>query len=234
MRRIRDRHVEWAIAGGSEAKITPTEFALLCEFGMMTRRNDDAAGACRPFDRTRDGTVLGEGACFFILESEEHAARRGAEPLARIEGFGSSCDALRITDPDPSGAAAALAMRIALDEAGFERVDYVNAHGTGTILNDRAECAAIRSIVPRAVPPLSSTKAATGHMLAAAGAIEAAICVGALRSQVLPPNLNYCSRDRLCDLEPIAGGPLRSTVTRVLSNAFGFGGQNACLALQRC
>lgn len=234
LRAIRSGRLSLAVAGAADAKVNPIGLGLTCQIGMTSRRNDDPARASRPFDRTRDGAVVGEGAAALVLESEERARRRGARVLARLSGFGSTCDAHRLTDPEESGAMACEAIRRALADAAVERVDYVNGHGTATAMNDRIEVAALeRAFSPDSVPPLSSTKGATGHLMAASGAIEAVVSVLALREQTLPPTLHCETLEKGWTLDIVRGAPRTQRVDRVLSNSFGFGGQNACLVFER-
>ena len=188
--------------------------------------------ACRPFDLRRDGLVIGEGAALFVVEDEARARARGATIHARILGWASTQDAYRATMPRPDGAAAARAMRAAIDAAGIVP-EYINAHGTGTPLNDPAECRAIRSVYGERPVAVSSIKGAVGHLMAASGAIEAAACVLALRRGVLPGTAHLRELDPECDLDIIGPTPRRQEVEAVLTNSFGFGGQNACLVLGR-
>ncbi|HET8645739.1 MAG TPA: beta-ketoacyl-[acyl-carrier-protein] synthase family protein, partial [Vicinamibacteria bacterium] len=191
-------------------------------------------GGCRPFDASRAGTSLGEGAGVLVLEAEEFARRRGAPILARLSGWGASCDAHHATAPHPEGLGAAAAMQAALARAGLNAsaVDYVNAHGTGTRDNDLAESKALKTVFGSRVPPFSSTKGFFGHALAASGAIEAVVCVEALRRQELPPNAGFTTLDPVIGLAPVATlQPAR--LTHVMSNSFGFGGNNAVLIFSR-
>src|SRR5207253_6134214 len=211
----------------------------LAAFAQMQAlsRNPDPATASRPFDRDRDGFVLGEGACALVLEEAEQAVARGARIYAEVAGFGASADAYHISAPEPEGAGALQALQAALHEAAepAEAVDYVNAHGTSTPLNDAAETRLIKQALgDRAYEvPISSTKSMTGHMLGAAGAIEAAICALAVHDSVIPPTINYEHRDEDCDLDYVPNEARRADVRLALSNSFGFGGQNATLAFRR-
>ncbi len=200
-------------------------------------RNPDPARASRPFDADRDGFVIAEAACVLILEDRERAEGRGATIYAEIAGYGTSADAYHITAPEPQGAGAVLAMQMALTDAGeaAEAVDYVNAHGTSTPLNDAAETRAIKKALGdhayRAA--VSSTKSMTGHMVGAAGAAEAAVAALTVHTGVIPPTINYETPDPECDLDYVPNEARRASVRLALSNAFGFGGQNAVLALRR-
>jgi 3-oxoacyl-[acyl-carrier-protein] synthase II len=225
------------VAGGADSELYPMGLASFCLLGALSRRNDAPAAASRPFDADRDGFVMGEGAAVLVLEEIEHARRRGAQVYAEVAGFGSSCDAYRATDPHPDGAGAALAMQRALARAGVtaEDVGYVNAHGTSTPANDRAETRAIRRVLGTRAPavPISSTKSMIGHATVAAGAIEALICALTLRDQRIHPTINYTTPDPACDLDYVPNQSRRATVEIALSNSFAFGGQTACLALRR-
>ncbi len=224
------------LAGGSEAAITPLAVSAFARMGALSRRNDDPQRASRPFDAQRDGFVCAEGAGVLVLESMEHAEKRGAEILAEIVGYGASADAYHVTQPDPAGHGAVLAMRAALREAGIgpEEVDYINAHGTSTPYNDRVETVAIKEAFGFEAKrvPVSSTKSQVGHLLGAAGAVEGAAVILALNNGVLPPTINFEESDPECDLDYVADGPREAKVRVALSNSFGFGGQNACIAFK--
>ncbi len=236
-RMVRDGLVDVAMAGGTEAAIVPITIAAFAQMQALTK-NPDPESASRPFDANRDGFVLGEGACILVLESEEHATARGANVYAEVAGYGASADAFHITQPEPTGSGAAIAMRSALRDAGAspEEVGYINAHGTSTPLNDAAETAAIKAALGEDVAhrvPVSSTKSMTGHLLGAAGAVEAAATALALRDGVLPPTIHYRTPDPACDLDPVPNEARSAEITLALSNSFGFGGQNAVLAIRR-
>jgi 3-oxoacyl-[acyl-carrier-protein] synthase II len=222
------------ITGGADAMINPTGILGFHLLGALSCRNDDPARASRPFDAGRDGFVIGEGAGALILEREEFARARGAVIRGRVIGYASACDAYRMTDERPDGAGAVRTMRGALRSAGLapDDVDYINAHGTGTRMNDRLETLAIRTVFGAAAPPVSSTKSMVGHMLAGAGAIEAIATLIGLVEGWLPPTINYETPDPDCDLDYVPGHARPARVNLALSNSFGFGGQNACLALQ--
>lgn len=232
---IREGLVDWALAGGTESVLIPLVFAAFDRMGALSK-NPDPATASRPFDAQRDGFVLGEGAGMLLLESEQHARGRGATPLAELAGFGLSSDAFHITAPPEDGAGARRAMAGALESAGLSpaEVEYINAHGTSTPLNDRAETAAIKALLgARAYGvPVSSTKSQIGHLLGAAGAVEAGAALFALVEGVLPATVTWRVRDPECDLDYVPQEPRPATVHTALSNSFGFGGQNACLAFR--
>ena len=236
MRHIRYGDADVILAGGAEATITPMTFAGFSSMKAMSTRNDDPAGASRPFSSDRDGFVMGEGAGALVLEELEHAKARGATILAEVSGYGLSGDAYHITAPPPDGYGAQAAMRMALANAGVSTagVDYVNAHGTSTMA-DAIETAAIKAVLgPHAYEiVVGSTKSMTGHLLGAAGALEAIVCVQVLRTGKIPPTINYQGPDPECDLEYAHGGMVERPVRLALSNSFGFGGHNVCLALRR-
>jgi 3-oxoacyl-[acyl-carrier-protein] synthase II len=233
MRLITRGEADVVIAGGAEAALTGLCLAAFRNMGALSRE-----GISRPFDAERDGFVMGEGAGVLVLERAEHAEARGAKALARVVGYGASNDAFHITQPDEGGRGAVQAMQTALADAGAlaAEVGYINAHGTSTPFNDKIESKAIRHVFngDSTPPPVSSTKSAIGHLLGAAGAVEAIACVEALRRGVLPPTLNYETPDPECDLDYVPEGPREAPgLELVLSNSFGFGGQNACLAVAR-
>ncbi|MCE5327618.1 MAG: beta-ketoacyl-[acyl-carrier-protein] synthase family protein [Planctomycetaceae bacterium] len=227
---IRTGMVETIISGGAHSMIHPLGITGFIRLTALSRRNDAIESASRPFDSTRDGFVIGEGATIIILEEYESAKRRGAPMLAEIIGYGSSADAFRITDQDPEGDGAATAMTAALADAGLrpEDIDYISAHGTGTKQNDEVETKAIkRAFGDQAYKvPVSSVKSMLGHLIAAAGATELLTCVLALRDQVLPPTANLNSPDPDCDLDYVPNAPRKADVKYVMSNSMGFGGQN--------
>jgi 3-oxoacyl-[acyl-carrier-protein] synthase II len=234
---IRDGRAVVVLAGASDSEIYPMGLASFCLLGALSTRNDAPERASRPFDAGRDGFVLGEGAGFLVLEEEAHAKRRGASVLAEVAGFGSACDAWRVTDPHPEGEGAVLAMRRALAEAGLdpERVGWVNAHGTSTPANDRAEATALgRVFGPRlARLAVSSTKSMIGHLTVAAGAVEAIATVLALRDGVVHPTRNQETPDPECPLDTVREGERHIDLDAAISNSFAFGGQTACLAFRR-
>ncbi len=228
---------EIVIAGGTEATITPLTIAGFSAMKAMSTRNDEPATASRPFDATRDGFVMGEGAGTLILESREVAEARGARILGQVVGYGLSADAHHITAPAPGGRGAQAAMRMALSDAGLEPgdVDYVNAHGTSTPHNDRSETTAIRAVLGDRADDVvvGSTKSMTGHLLGAAGAVEGIISVLACQSGRIPPTINLQNPDPDCDLDYASDGARERPVRVALSNSFGFGGHNVCLAFRR-
>jgi len=225
------------VCGGAESAITPLGVAGFASAKALSFRNDDPATASRPFDAERNGFVIGEGAGVIVLESLEHARARGAEILAEVVGYGMTCDAHHITSPSPGGVGGAEAMRLALADARIEaaEVDYVNAHGTSTQANDSNETAAIKSALgERAYQiPVSSTKSMTGHLLGGSGGIEAVAAVLAIGHNLVPPTINYQNPDPACDLDVVPNQAREQTLNVVLSNSFGFGGHNVCLAFRR-
>jgi 3-oxoacyl-[acyl-carrier-protein] synthase II len=224
------------LAGGAEAAITPLAIAGFASMKAMSTRNDEPAQASRPFDATRDGFVMGEGAGVVVLEALEHAEARGATILAELAGYGVTTDAYHITQPDPEGDGAYRSMAAALADAGAapEEVDYINAHGTSTPYNDRLETLAIKRLFGAHARRLavSSTKSMTGHLLGAAGGVECIACVLALQHQVMPPTINYRTPDPDCDLDYVPNTARPARLRTVMSNAFGFGGHNATLVLR--
>src|SRR5882672_548841 len=235
-RAIRRGAIDVALAGGAECIVAPIEVQLFCLLGVMSRQNATPKTASRPFDARRDGFVIGEGAGFLILESADHARRRGAPAIAEVAGYGTTCDAYRVTDEAPDGRGAIGAMRRALDDAGLapRDVDYVNAHGTSTPMNDRVETAAIKTVFGAAAPRLlvSSTKSMIGHTISAAGAIELATTILAVRDQIAPPTINYRVPDPECDLRYVPNTPMTARIRAAISNSFGFGGHNDCLLVR--
>jgi 3-oxoacyl-[acyl-carrier-protein] synthase II len=233
---IRRGDADAMIAGGTHSMIHPfgvTGFNLLT---ALSTRNDEPQRASRPFDRLRDGFVLGEGAGMVVLEDLEHAQRRGAPIHGEVAGFGSTADAYRITDIHPDGRGAIGCMRMALRDAGLNPADvhYVNAHGTSTLVNDRVESVACKVVFGERAyqTPISSTKSMMGHLIAAAGATEMIVCLLAIRDKVLPPTINYENPDPDCDLDYIPNAPRQARCEVALNNSFGFGGQNITLAVQ--
>lgn len=235
MRHIRHGDADLMIAGGAEATVTPMTFAGFSAMKAMSTRNDDPAGASRPFSSDRDGFVMGEGAGAVVLESLEHAEERGATILGEVVGYGLSADAFHITAPPPTGYGAQAAMRMALKYANAQptEVDYVNAHGTSTMA-DAIETEAIKEVLGEHAYEIvvGSTKSMTGHLLGAAGALEAIASVMACREGKIPPTINFQGPDPECDLEYAHGGMIERPVRLALTNSFGFGGHNACLALR--
>ena len=236
-RAIRDGYADVMFAGAAEAPLAPLCFGAFAIIRAMSTRNDEPARASRPFDRDRDGFVMGEGACVLVLEERARAVARGAPVYAEVLGFGFTNDAHHMTAPRPDGSQAARSMRLALDDAGVApgEVAYVNAHGSSTPLNDPTETAAIKRVFGDHAARLqvSSTKAYYGHALGASGAIEAAICALALERDWLPPTLNLDAPDAACDLDYIPNHGRAERAECVLSNSFGFGGINAALVMRR-
>jgi 3-oxoacyl-[acyl-carrier-protein] synthase II len=225
------------VCGGAESAITPLGVAGFASAKALSFRNDDPSTASRPFDLERDGFVIGEGSGVLVLESLEHAEQRGAHVLAEIVGYGTTCDAHHITAPSPGGVGGAEAMRLALVDARLapEAVDYVNAHGTSTQANDSNETAAIKAALGEQAyrVPVSSTKSMTGHLLGGSGGIEAVAAILAIGNNVVPPTINYANPDPACDLDVVPNTAREHPVNVVLSNSFGFGGHNVCLAFRR-
>ncbi len=234
---IRRGDADVIICGGSEAAIHPLAIAALANMGAISRRNDEPQRASRPFDAERDGFVLGEGAAVIVLESLDHARHRGAQIWAELVGYAGTCDAFHIAAPDESGEGAARAMALALRDAGLRpvEVDYINAHGTSTPLNDGIETQAIRTVFGAHADRLavSSTKSMIGHLMGAAGAVEALVCVLSLDTGWVPPTINYENPDPACDLDYVPNEARELAPKVVLSNSFGFGGHNACLVFRR-
>jgi 3-oxoacyl-[acyl-carrier-protein] synthase II len=233
MRMIDRGEADAVIAGGTEAALTGLCIAAFRRMGALSRE-----GVSRPFDAGRDGFVMGEGAAVLVLEREEHARARGAKIFARIAGYGASNDAFHITQPDENGRGAKQAMLATLKDAGAATGDvgYINAHGTSTPFNDKIETLAIKQVFNGSAtpPPVSSTKSHIGHLLGAAGAVEALVLVEAVRRGVMPPTINYEQPDPDCDLDYVPEGPREAPgLELALSNSFGFGGQNACLAVAK-
>ena len=225
------------ITGGSEAALTPIGLASFCAARSLSTRNDDPPAASRPFDKDRDGFVLSEGAGILVLEEESHAKKRGARIYAELLGYSATDDGYHITAPLPDGKGAASAMKLALADAGvgIDKIDYINAHGTGTELNDIAESSAIQNVFgDRAYKiPVSSTKSCLGHLLGASGAVELIICVKAINESTIPPTINLENQDERCNLK-MDFVPLKTRKVKVniaMSNSFGFGGHNACLVV---
>jgi 3-oxoacyl-[acyl-carrier-protein] synthase II len=236
MRLIKDGYLDLAVVGGTEAATVPLTVAAFAQMTALTK-NPDPETASRPFDADRNGFVLSEGAATLILEAEDRARARGAKIYAEVAGYGASDDAHHITAPDPKGSGATLAMRWALKDAGAspQDVGYINAHGTSTQLNDASETVAIKAALGEDVAhsvAVSSTKSMTGHMLGAAGAVEGAACALAITHGLIPPTIHYATPDPDCDLQVTPNEARELEVELALSNSFGFGGQNACVAFR--
>ncbi len=234
---IRRGDARIAVAGGTEAAITPICMAGFSAAKALTTRNDDPATASRPFDATRDGFIMAEGAGALVLESEEHALARGATILVELAGYGATSDAFHITQPDEQGDGAARAMRKALAHAGLkpDDISYLNAHGTSTAMNDKLETLAIKKVFGDYAYslPISSTKSMTGHLLGAAGAVEAAASVLAIQNGIIPPTANYQNPDPDCDLDYVPNVARPASIEAVMTNSLGFGGHNASLVFRR-
>ncbi len=237
MMMIKAGMIDVCLTGATEATITSTGVAAFDRVGATSRSNEDFSQTPAPFDLNRDGLVMGEGAAVLVLESETHARARNAEILAEMAGYGSTADAYHVTAPDKNGLGGAAAIRQALHSAqeNLENVGYINAHGTATQLNDASETRAIKVAFGDVAYqiPISSTKSMTGHMMGATGALEAVFCVQAIRDGVLPPTIHYQTPDPDCDLDYIPNHAREAKIDLALSNAFGFGGHNAVLAVRR-
>lgn len=235
-RQIKGNIADVIITGGSDSMINPYGLVAFSTLGVMSTNNEEWQTAARPFDRRRDGFMVGEGAAVFILEELDYCLNRGAKPYAEIIGYASTCDAFRLTDEPPDARGSVEAMKLAIEDSGINSgdIDYINAHGTGTTMNDRAETKAIKSVFGDHAYsiPISSTKSMIGHLVAAAGAVEFAVCVLALNHQMVPPTINYEEADDICDLDYVVKGAQKKSLKIVLSNSFGFGGQNACLIVK--
>ncbi len=234
---LRTGMIDAALAGAAEATITSTGVAAFDRVGAMSRRNDNYSMTPQPFDKNRDGLVMGEGAAVLVLERETDAKARGANILAELAGYGATADAFHVTAPHEHGAGGAAAMLMALSSAkgNVEDLGYINAHGTGTLLNDQAETRAMKAAFDELAYklPISSTKSMTGHMMGATGALEAIFCVQVIREGILPPTIHYETPDPECDLDYIPNTAREAKISLAISNAFGFGGHNAVLALRK-
>ena len=234
---IRRGSADVVLSGGAESVIVPIAMAGLGVMNALSTRNDEPERASRPFDKGRNGFVMGEGAAILVLESLDHARARRAIILGEISGYGTSNDAYHISAPAENGSGAALCMQIALNDAGLANTDigYINAHGTSTPLNDKSETAAIKTVFGEQAYhiPVSSTKSMTGHLLGAAGALEALICVKTLQDSYLPPTINYEIPDPDCDLDYVPNHARQVQVQHIMSNSFGFGGHNASIIISR-
>ena len=233
---IRSGTVDVALAGATESTITRLGIGAFDRLGALSRQNDDYSMTPAPFDKNRDGLVMGEGAAMLVLESQEHAQARGAPILAELAGYASTSDAFHVTAPSEEGVGGAAAIAKAAKEAGFnpDEIDYINAHGTATQLNDPAETKAIKAALGEAAydVPVSSTKSMTGHMMGATGALEAIFCVKAIETNIAPPTIHYQEPDPECDLDYVPNEAREIPIETAISNAFGFGGHNAVLAFR--
>jgi len=229
--------IDAALAGAAETTICSTGVAAFDRVGAMSRRNDNYSMTPQPFDKNRDGLVMGEGAAVLVLELEAHAKARGANILVELAGYGATADAFHVTAPHEKGEGGAAAMRMALNsaQANVDELGYINAHGTGTPLNDQSETRAVKAAFGEQAyqTPISSTKSMTGHMMGATGALEVIFCVQAIRDGILPPTIHYETPDPECDLDYIPNQAREKKITLALTNAFGFGGHNAVLAIRK-
>ena len=236
LKAIRRGLVDFALAGGYDSMLNPIGLGAFCLLGALSTDNENPARASRPFDLTRNGFVLGEGAGFLVLEDWSSARKRGAHIYAELAGDGNSLSSYRITDSPPNGDGPIQAMQQALTDAGIapDLVDYVNAHGTSTLMNDKSECAALRVVMGPHIDRVlvSSTKSCMGHLIAAAGAVEAAVCALAIRDGVAPVNANLTEPDPECNVNVVRGQSRKQRIRAALSNSFGFGGSNSCLAFR--
>jgi 3-oxoacyl-[acyl-carrier-protein] synthase II len=234
---IRRGSAEVILSGGAEAVIVPIAMAGLSNMTALSIRNEEPERASRPFDLDRNGFVMGEGAAVLVLESLDYALARGAHILGEVTGYGNTNDAFHISAPAENGVGAALCMQKALNDARLTGIDigYINAHGTSTPLNDKSESAAIKTVFGEQAYriPVSSTKSMTGHLLGAAGALEALICVKVLKDSILPPTINYETPDPDCDLDYVPNYARKVKVQHIMSNSFGFGGHNASIIISR-
>lgn len=234
---IRKRELDIILMGGAEAPVFPPILSAFCMLRALSTRNDEPLRASRPFDRERDGFVLGEGAGILVVEDLEHAEKRGAHIYAEILGFGMTCDAYHMTAPEPSGKEAARAIRLALKDAGVapEGIDYINAHGTSTPLNDKNETHVIKQVFGEHARhvPISATKSMIGHLIGAAGAVELIAALLAMEHQTIPPTINYETPDPDCDLDYVPNVARPARLRTVLKNSFGFGGKNSALVVRK-
>lgn len=234
---IRRGAADVMIAGGAEGALVSLTMAGMNVMGALSTRNDDPLTASRPFDKDRDGFLMGEGAGVLILETLEHAQARGANILGELAGYGTTDDAHHISAPAENGAGAAMSMKLALEDAGLQLadIDYINAHGTSTPLNDKSETAAIKTVFGEQAYkiPVSSTKSMTGHLLGASGAVEAVFSLLAIGEGIIPPTINYQTPDPMCDLDYVPNKARKASIKHVMSNSFGFGGHNATLVFSK-
>jgi len=236
-RMIKHGYLDMAVTGGTEASITPVSVAGFCSMKALSTRNDDPSSACRPFDKLRDGFVMGEGSGILILEELDHAINRGAKIYAEIVGYGSTSDAFHITQPDPEAKGAMKAMELALEDGNvdYKDIGYINAHGTSTYFNDKLETLAIKTLFKDHAYNLniSSTKSMTGHLLGAAGGVEAIATALALKEGKIPPTINYENPDEECNLNYTPNKMIEKDIKFAMSNSLGFGGHNASILLKK-
>ncbi|MCF6154910.1 MAG: beta-ketoacyl-[acyl-carrier-protein] synthase II [Candidatus Brocadia sp.] len=234
---IQSGQVDTVFAGGVEAPIFPLNLAAFCSLRIMSKRNDQPTKASRPFDKDRDGFVMGEGAGILILEKEEKACERGAHIYGEIAGYGATSDAFHMTMPSPDRMQICKAMSLAIEDAelNITDIDYINAHGTSTLANDRGETKAIKTVFGNNAYsiPVSSTKSMTGHLMGAAGAVELITCILAIKKGMIPPTINLENADPECDLDYVANRARRKEINTALSNSFGFGGNNSTIIIKR-
>jgi 3-oxoacyl-[acyl-carrier-protein] synthase II len=234
---IRIGDAKMMIAGGTEAPLMPIVIAAFSNIRALAAKNDNPKEACRPFDAKRNGFVMGEGSAIMILEEESYALQRGAPILAELVGYGATSDAFHLTQPSPDGASAVRAVKIALDRSGISpgEIDYINAHGTATLMNDRTETNVIKQVYGEYAKkiPISASKSMIGHLLGAAGAIEAVITVLAMQNSILPPTINLTNLDPECDLDYVPNVARKANVNTAVSNSFGFGGHNSVLVFRK-
>lgn len=237
LRLIQYGEADVVLCGGTEAPLTKLAYAGFCSLRAMSSEKESPKEACRPFDKRRSGFVMGEGAGILVLESEEHAKKRGARIYGELVGYGTTSDAYHITSPSTDGSGAARAMRRALEDAGIEpdKVSYINAHGTGTEANDATETKAIKTVFGEQAYqiPISSTKSMTGHLMGATGAVEAIACLMAINHGLIPPTINYGEPDPECDLDYVPNTARQQEVRVAMSNTFGFGGHNATIVFRK-
>lgn len=236
-RQIKGGYADVMITGGSDSMANPNGIVAFSMLGVLSKNNTGYLTAAKPFDKRRDGFMIGEGSAVFILEEYESAKKRGADIYCEIIGYASTNDAFRLTDEPPDARGSIMAMEIALNNAGIDRrtVDYINSHGTGTQMNDRSETFAIKSVFGKDAYsiPISSTKSMIGHLIAGAGCIELAACILAMKNQIIPPTINYEVPDGVCDLDYVPNFSRDAKLNIIQSNSFGFGGQNACLIIKK-
>jgi 3-oxoacyl-[acyl-carrier-protein] synthase II len=234
---IKRGEADAALAGGSESIVNPIGITAFSALKALSTRNDAPKQASRPFDAGRDGFVVSEGSCLLVLENLEHARKRNAKVLAELIAYGATADAYHMTQPDDQGSGATRAMKMALEKGGLTTtdIDYINAHGTSTPLNDKTETKAIKSVFGEHARriPISSTKSMTGHLIGAAGAVEAAVCVNTILNGIIPPTINLTTPDPECDLDYVPNVARQATVNTTLSNSFGFGGHNSVLVFRK-
>ena len=234
---IKRNTVDFIMMGGAEAGIYPGILAAFCAARALSQRNDEPEKACRPFNLDRDGFVLGEGAGMLVLEEYEHAKARGAHIYAEILGHGMTCDAFHMTSPEPEGKEAVRAMQIAMKNAGVrpDEIDYINAHGTSTPLNDKTETMIIKKVFGKRAYqiPVSATKSMIGHLIGAAGSVELIATILAMENSVIPPTINYEKPDPECDLDYVPNTARPQKIRTAMKNSFGFGGKNSILIVRK-